>query len=78
MGKLELDQKVLLDKMTIEHANELQEARELVSNLRDEEKDEQSKIIIQREEVENQAWKDYNSINDTNRNILTENIKKGL
>lgn len=78
MSKLELDQKLLLDQMTAEHATELQEARELVSNLRNQEKEEQSKIIIQREEAENQAWKDYNSINDNNRNILTENIKKGL
>ena len=31
-----------------------------------------------RERAENDAWVNYNEINDKNRDILAQNIKKGL
>ena len=35
-------------------------------------------IINEREEAEKQAWKDYNEINDKNREVLALKIEDGL
>ena len=64
--------------MTIEHNEQLLIAREKVSTLREQDKEEHNKIIGERKDAETQAWKDYNDINDKNRDDLAEKIEKGL
>ena len=78
LQKLEMEQKELIDNMTYEHDQELEQARERVTELREQEKREQLEIINEREEAEKQAWRDYNEINDKNREVLALKIEDGL
>jgi len=49
-----------------------------VTHLEEEDKEELATMQNLREEAEAQAWKDYNDINDKNRDVLAVNIEKGL
>lgn len=78
LERLSLEQCNLLEKMSQEHNEELYQARQKVTHLEEEDKAEDATMKNLREEAEAQAWKDYNDINDKNRDVLAVNIEKGL
>ena len=76
--QLKVEQEKLLDDMSIDHENALQEAKEQVTKLRDEERREQESIIEKRRDAEDNAWNEIDVMTDKNKDVLAENIEKGL
>ena len=64
--------------MQMEHDAQLDEAKNEVARLQENESHEQAEIMNERERAEEQAWDDYNGINDKNRELLSSKIKDGL
>ena len=78
LERLSLEQNTLIEKLTIEHHDELQKAKEKKTMLEEESKEMEMKIKTMRAETEQSAWNDYINVNDKNSSVLAENIEKGL
>ena len=78
LERLSLEQNTLIEKLTLEHHDELQQAKEKKTQLEEESLQMAIKIKTMRAETEQSAWKEYISVNDKNSNVLAENIEKGL
>ena len=65
-------------RMDAEQELALADARADVARLHDEEKREQEQIIERRRDAEENAWTEIDQMTDKNKDILAENIEKGL
>ena len=76
--QLKIEQEKLLDDMAIDHDNQLQEAKEEVTRLREVERREQEGIIEKRRDAEENAWNEIDMMTDKNKDVLADNIERGL
>lgn len=76
--QLKMEQEKLLEEMSVVHENALQEAREQVTKLKEEQTREQQSIVQKRRDAEENAWNEIDIMTDKNKDILAENIEKGL
>ena len=65
-------------RMDAEQELALADARAEVARLHDEEKREQEQIIERRRDAEENAWTEIDHMTDKNKDVLAENIEKGL
>ena len=68
----------MLDDMAIDHDNQLQDAKEEVTRLREVERRENEGIIGKRRDAEENAWNEIDVMTDKNKDVLAENIERGL
>ena len=64
--------------MVMSHNEALERAREEVLALHADERAEQDDIIAKRKEAEENAWNEIDGMTDKNKDILAENIEKGM
>lgn len=68
----------MLEDMKLDHDAQLQKAKEDVTKLRDVENKEQQDIQEKRRLAEEKAWNEIDHMTDKNKDVLAENIEKGL
>lgn len=76
--QLKMEQEKLLDVMSIDHTSDLTGAKDEVTRLRDVESKEKMSIIDKRSKAEENAWNEIDHMTDKNKDVLAENIEKGL
>ena len=67
-----------MDVMSIDHTSDLTGAKDEVTRLRDVESKEKMSIIDKRSKAEENAWNEIDHMTDKNKDVLAENIEKGL
>ena len=75
---VKMEQEDLLDRLTLEHNEALQKAKVELARLDAEKTRENSGIIDKRRDAEAAAWDDIDIMTEKNKNILENNIEKGL
>lgn len=76
--QLKMEQEKLLDVMSTDHSLDLTQAKDEHTHLKDVQNKETLSIRERRRDAEEHAWNEIDVMTDKNKDVLAQNIEKGL